>query len=197
MSAARRTRLQGAERRRLLEEAAGRLFGEQGYAATRLSDIAAAAHVTKPMLYRHFDSKKALYLALLSRHRDDLPRFAEQVADHPPELRREALLDAWLAYVQDHGYAWRMLFRDTSGDAEIQAFRREVQTRAREVMAALIESEAEASVPPQEVEPLAEFLRSGGAGLALWWLEHPGVPRPVVLAALTRIANGLTAPPAA
>jgi AcrR family transcriptional regulator len=195
MSAARRPRLQGAERRRLLEEAAGRLFGEQGYAATRLSDIAAAAHVTKPMLYRHFDSKKALYLALLSRHRDDLPRFAEQVADHPPELRREALLDAWLAYVQDHGYAWRMLFRDTSGDAEIQAFRRKVQTRAREVMAGLIQ--AEISIPSDEVKPLAEFLRSGGAGLALWWLEHPEVPRPVVLATLTRIANGLTARSAA
>ena len=189
MVRATRQRLQPSERRRLLEEAAGRLFAERGYDGTTLSDIAAAADVTKPMLYRHFDSKKALYLGLLEKHRDDLPRFVERAAASPPESRLEALLDTWLSYVQEHGYAWKMIFRDRTGDAQIQAFRHEVQARARVVMAALVESESDATA--EEVEPLAEFLRSGGAGLALWWLEHPEVPRRAVLGVLTRIANGL------
>jgi AcrR family transcriptional regulator len=185
----RRQRLQPSRRRRLLENAAARLFGERGYDGTTLTDIAAAANVTKPMVYRHFDSKKTLYLALLEKHREDLPRFAEQAAASPPESRLETLLDTWLRYVQEHGYAWKMIFRDTSGDAQIQAFRGEVQDRARQVMATLVQSESAATA--EEVEPLAEFLRSGGAGLALWWLEHPEVPRQAVLAALTRIAHGL------
>ena len=63
-------RLPGAERRELILESAGRQFGERGYAHTSLDEIAAAAGVTKPILYRHFESKKACYLALLERHRD-------------------------------------------------------------------------------------------------------------------------------
>ena len=62
-----RTRLRPAERRATIIEAAGRLFGERGYEATTLDDVAAAAGVTKPILYRHFDSKRDLYLALLER----------------------------------------------------------------------------------------------------------------------------------
>ena len=73
-----RRRLPVAERRELIVEAAGQLFGERGYDGTRLDDIAAAAGVTKPILYRHFDSKRDLYLALLARHREDLSSFARR-----------------------------------------------------------------------------------------------------------------------
>src|SRR3954452_8823415 len=89
-----------AERRELIMEVAGRLFGEHGYDGTRLDDIAAAAGVTKPVLHRHFDSKRDLYLALLPRHRDDLPMFTGGM---PTEVSlREGLhtiLDGWLGYV--------------------------------------------------------------------------------------------------
>lgn len=49
------------ERRDLIARAAGRLFAERGYAGTRLEDVAAAAQVTKPIVYRRFGSKKGLY----------------------------------------------------------------------------------------------------------------------------------------
>src|SRR3954451_1459274 len=89
-------RLPAAERRELILTAAGRLFGKRGYSRVTLDEIAAAAGVTKPMLYRHFDSKKALYLALLERHRDDLPRFFEGVPrDLPFNERIEANLETW------------------------------------------------------------------------------------------------------
>jgi AcrR family transcriptional regulator len=151
-----------------------------------LDQIAAAANVTKPVLYRHFDSKKALYLALLQRHRDDLPRFFERVPDDLPlERRLEAILETWFEYVSEHGYAWRMLFRDAGGDAEIQAYRRANYDRAREVLAGFIR--AQGDVPKRQVEPLAEFLRSGGAGLALWLLDHPEIPRSTLVATAKRV----------
>src|SRR3954451_13784027 len=109
-------RLPVEERRGLIVEAAGRLFGERGYDATTLDDVAAAAGVTKPILYRHFDSKRDLYLALLRRHRDDLPVFADAIpASGSPEEVVRAVLDVWLDYVESHLYAWRMLFRDRCG----------------------------------------------------------------------------------
>jgi AcrR family transcriptional regulator len=51
---------------RILVEAT-RLFSENGYAGTRMSDIAAAIGVTKPIVYRHFDSKQTLFEALVQR----------------------------------------------------------------------------------------------------------------------------------
>jgi AcrR family transcriptional regulator len=193
MATARQKRLPGAERRVLILEAAGRLFGERGYARTNLDEIAAAAGVTKPVLYRHFDSKKALYLALLERHRDDLPRFFERVpADLAFEQRVEAILDAWFDYVAEHGYAWRMLFRDAGGDEEVRAFRQNNYDRAREVLAGFIRSQK--GIPRQQVEPLAEFLRAGGAGLALWSLEHPEVSKATLIATAKRVLAAAATP---
>jgi AcrR family transcriptional regulator len=51
---------------RILVEAT-RLFSENGYAGTRMSDIASAIGVTKPIVYRHFDSKQSLFEALVRR----------------------------------------------------------------------------------------------------------------------------------
>jgi AcrR family transcriptional regulator len=191
-----RKRLRSAERRAVIMEAAGRLFGERGYAATTLDEIAAAAGVTKPVLYRHFASKKALYIALLERHREDLPGFfARLPAGLSVEERMEAVLETWFAYVGERGYAWKMLFRDTGGGAEIEAFRRATQDRAREVLAAFIRGQSGVSVRSREVEPLAEFLRAGGAGLALWSLDHPEVPRKDLVAVAKQVFAGLAASP--
>jgi AcrR family transcriptional regulator len=46
-----RRRLKKPERRALIEDAASALFAERGYAETKLDDIAAAAGVTKQLLY--------------------------------------------------------------------------------------------------------------------------------------------------
>jgi AcrR family transcriptional regulator len=193
----RRKRLPGGERKAVIEKAAGTLFGERGYSGTTLDQIAAASNVTKPVLYRHYESKRALYLELIARHRRDLPRFFERVpADVPPETRIEAILEIWFAYVAEHGYAWKIVFRDSGGDAKIQAARRRVQARAREVLAGFIRAQPGLSVPEEQVEPLAEFLRTGGAGLALWSLDHPEVPREALVGTFARLLRGLLAIPA-
>jgi AcrR family transcriptional regulator len=188
----RRRRLPVAQRRELIVDAAGRLFGERGYAGTRLDDVAAAAGVTKPILYRHFESKRALYLALLERHRDDLARFAGLIpAEGRVEERLRSVLDLWLDYVEEHSYAWRMLFRDTGGGPEVEAFRREVHARARAVLAAIIRSLSERPVPRREVEAVAELMSMGMASLVLWWMEGAGVSRGAVLDAMVRVWSGV------
>jgi AcrR family transcriptional regulator len=187
-----RRRMPGVERRALIVESAGRLFGRRGYDGTRLDDVAAAAGVTKPILYRHFDSKKALYLALLERHRDDLSRFAEIVpAEGPLEERVRAVLTVWVAYVETHAYAWRMLFRDSGGGADVHAFRLEVHARARAVLVGVIRSLSEEPIPRRELEPLAEMMSMGMAAVVLWWLDHPRASRAAVLDAITRAWTGL------
>lgn len=192
-----RRRLRAPERQTLILEAAGRLFGERGFDATRLDDVAAASGVTKPVLYRHFDGKAALYLALLERHRRDLDGFAAAIpAAGTLEQRLRAVLEVWLGYVETHAYAWRMLFRDHGGGPEIDAFRRDVHARARAVLAALIAALAERPLPPRELDPLAELLSMGMASLVLWWLDEPATPREAIVDAMTRVWTGLLAPAA-
>ena len=187
-------RLPADQRRALILDSAGRLFGERGYAHTTLDEIAEAAQVTKPVLYRHFDSKKDLYLALLRRHQDDLPKFFQSVPeDLPPDERLEAILDTWFAYVSERGFAWRMLFRDAGGDAEIRAFRQASYDRAREVLVEYLVGGG-TGIPKGEVEPLAEFIRAGGAGLALWSLDHPKVSRSTLVATAKRVLSSLATP---
>jgi len=190
-----RRRLPGAERRELITEAAGRLFGERGYDGTRLDDVAAAAGVTKPVLYRHFDSKRDLYLALLARHREDLPTLVSAMsAEGSLRERLRAVLEGWLEYVETHSYAWQMLFRDTGGGPDVRAFRREVHARARDVLAEIIRSLGDARIPREEIEPLAELMSMGMAALVLWWMEDPGTSRAALVDAMTRVWTGLLSP---
>jgi AcrR family transcriptional regulator len=58
-------RLPAAERRLALVETAIRLFTESSYRGTTTAEIARAAGVSEPILYRHFGSKRELYLAAL------------------------------------------------------------------------------------------------------------------------------------
>lgn len=56
-------RLGAAERRAAILDCACRVFADGSFRGTTTAEIARAAGVTEPILYRHFASKRALYLA--------------------------------------------------------------------------------------------------------------------------------------
>jgi len=58
-------RLPAGKRRESIVEAALAVFGASSYASATTAAIAAAAGVSEPILYRHFASKKDLYVACL------------------------------------------------------------------------------------------------------------------------------------
>lgn len=176
----------------MIEDAAAALFAEHGYGATRLEDIATRAGITKQLLHRHFADKTALYLALLERHRSDLDSFAGAIPHSGTlEERLRAVVEVWLDYVQAHKYAWKLLFRDSGGGPEIQAFRGAVHARAREVLVELLRDLSPQSIPAREREPLAELLSMGQAALVLWWIDNPAVSRTAIVDAITRVWVGV------
>jgi AcrR family transcriptional regulator len=59
------TRMPAAERRLALIETAIRVFSDGSYRGTTTAEIARAAGISEPILYRHFASKRDLYLAAL------------------------------------------------------------------------------------------------------------------------------------
>ena len=67
-------RLPADQRRQQLLDVARDVFAERGFHATSMDEIAEAAGVTKPVLYQHFPSKRALYVELLTDTGDQLLR---------------------------------------------------------------------------------------------------------------------------
>ncbi len=63
-------RLPGAVRREQLLQCAEALFARRGYARATTAELAKAAGVTEPIIYRHFPSKRALFIALIERTAD-------------------------------------------------------------------------------------------------------------------------------
>jgi AcrR family transcriptional regulator len=59
------TRLSGPERRAAVVETACRIFAQGSYHGSTTAQIAREMGVTEPVLYRHFASKRELYLACL------------------------------------------------------------------------------------------------------------------------------------
>jgi AcrR family transcriptional regulator len=78
-------RMAAADRRRHLVETAIRLFTEGSYRGTTTAEIARTAGVSEPILYRHFASKRELYLAALehvwAKTRDAWERTLDESAD--------------------------------------------------------------------------------------------------------------------
>lgn len=75
----RTTRTKGADRKRQLVDSAASLFVQRGYAQVSVADIARAAGVTAPSVYRHFDDKQSLLAAAVLAGVDDLEACTDRV----------------------------------------------------------------------------------------------------------------------
>ena len=189
-------RLAPSERRVLIERAATRLFAERGYVATTVDDIVQAAGLTKPMLYRHFESKQELCIALLERFRAELiaaplARFTAGAVDQRAQLG--TMIDAWLEHIEQHPDETRLLFTPILGDPEVGRVQRDLHARQRATQVALLR-ELVPRLEGPEAESLGEGIRSSLAGVALWWLDHPDVPRHIPARALLRLIQGILVP---
>jgi AcrR family transcriptional regulator len=122
---AKRTRLRGEERRALMLRSAKRVFARSTYAEASTGELARESEVTEPMLYKHFGSKKGLFLAVL---REFSTQFLDLLQERISRRAEQDVLDA-LAHVVDDYRATikadpetqRLLFQAVidSGDPEI------------------------------------------------------------------------------
>jgi AcrR family transcriptional regulator len=117
--AARRTRLPRAERARQVLAAAARAFARSGYAATSMDDIAAEAGISKLMLYRDFDGKRELYVAVLEGLQR---RLAELVGDDPEGGASVRGLAALVRVAREQPNAFVLLFRHAAREPEFAAW---------------------------------------------------------------------------
>lgn len=186
----RRRRIGRAARRSLIEAAASELFAARGYRGASIEEIARRSGVTPPVLYDHFESKLDLYRQLLERHFAELREVWRRhfSGDDPPRERVARSFDAWFAYVEEHPFAGRVLFRDAAADPEVAAVHAAVASSSRAAILPLFAAEPGAaelagSIEGEGLEMAWVVLRGVLQGLAIWWTDNPGVPRQRVVAA--------------
>ena len=92
-----RPRLQAGDRRRAVLDAACRVFVRSSYRGATTSEIAREAGITEPILYRHFRSKRDLYLACLDEAAQRFRETAEEALAANPEGCLGAIIDAYMA----------------------------------------------------------------------------------------------------
>lgn len=180
-----RRRIGSDARRQLIIEAALEVFAERGYHAASLGEIARRAGVTKPVLYDHFSSKRDLHLWLLEQQRDALFEHTRQhlTGAGTAAERVERAVDAVFAYVETHPFAWRLLFRESTGEPEIVEAHRRIQQQASEAIVKTLIADAAVAVADDEDDrertaaALGELLGGGMRGVARWWYDHREMPR--------------------
>ena len=153
-----------AERRAATTEAilkAGRrLFGEQGFAATTMDDIAEAARVAKGAVYHHFATKEAVFEAVFDQVSHDLVLEIDRAARTERDI-----LAAMVAGTQHYfaacakGPTGQIILRD--GPAVLGWERwREIDARhfGGKIPRALAAAMDAGLIARQPVEPLARLL---------------------------------------
>ncbi|HEX5449151.1 MAG TPA: TetR/AcrR family transcriptional regulator [Gaiellaceae bacterium] len=89
-------RLTAEERRQDVLLAACRVFGERSYRGSTTAEIARASGISEPILYRHFGSKRDLYLACLDESWRRLREAAETAIAADPHSCLGAIADAYM-----------------------------------------------------------------------------------------------------
>jgi AcrR family transcriptional regulator len=94
-----RTRMKGEERREDILNHAKTVFARYGYADASTGELARASEVTEPMLYKHFGSKKGLFLAVMQQFGN---RFVDLWRGRVNRRAENDLLDALAQVILDY-----------------------------------------------------------------------------------------------
>src|SRR5436305_214038 len=150
-------RMRKADRKQQLLSQAKQLFVGLGYHATTTEKIAAAAGVSEPVLYRHFDSKKALFLEVLDEvRRATLTRWhAETAGLTDPLAKLHAITDRYLGTTREHALEFRVLHRALveTDDGEVTALLRGFYLESEELLARVIAEGQQAGVFRRSLDP--------------------------------------------
>jgi AcrR family transcriptional regulator len=168
-------------RREQLLAAGTELLGRRPYDEVSIGEIAAAAEVSKGLLYHYFPTKKDFVIAALRRGEDELEELTAPDPDVPPAAQLAAGLDRFLDFVEGHAAAYVAIFRSRGGgDPEIEAT---LEANRQRRLGALIDALARWESSPVEVKrtPLLETALQGWIffveGAVLRWLERRDLER--------------------
>jgi AcrR family transcriptional regulator len=173
------TRLPAAERRLAILDAALGVFAGGSYSGATTADIAREAGVSEPILYRHFASKRELYLACLDAAWASMREaFDEKIAELGDREAVAAIGAASRAFHASGGVRpvtlWMQALTEAGEDAEIQGFLRLQLREVHDYVAGALRRAQAAGGVPADRDPEAEAWIFVGAALLLTFADRLG-----------------------
>jgi AcrR family transcriptional regulator len=178
MAAPRRARLSTDARREQLVALGIDIFSERPFDEVSIDDIAAAAGISKGLLYHYFPSKRDFYVAVIRSAADEMQALTEPDPALEPRERLAAALERYLEYVETHARGYATVLRAGIGSDPAVA---EIVEEVRGAMVARLLDDLPA-VPAGEEPPVALRVAVRGwvgfvEAASLDWLEHRGLAR--------------------
>jgi AcrR family transcriptional regulator len=165
-------RMQNEERRALLLERATQLFGEYGYDALSMAQIAREANISKALLYHYFPSKSRLFEAALASGAAELRARVELDPALGPSEQLSATLDAFLGWVQERPGAYAKML-ESAGASEVRATMAQVRSETAEQILSGLGPEGAQPATRAAVFGWLAFLDAA----ILDWIEHDDMTR--------------------
>lgn len=163
------------ERRRQLIGVALELFSHRSPDDVSIDEIAAAAGISRPLVYHYFPGKLSLYEAALKRAADDLAERFVEPREGPLGARLLRVMGRFLAFVDDHGPGFSALMR--GGPAVGSSTTNALIDSVRQAAYVQILSHLGITDPPTRLELVVRSWISLAESTALIWLDGRRVPR--------------------
>nr|WP_045073201.1 TetR/AcrR family transcriptional regulator [Psychromicrobium lacuslunae] len=128
-----------ASRRQALLDAAAELFAQRGFNGVSIEELGAAAGVSGPAVYRHFNGKQAVLAALLLGVSEDLLSGGQAVVDASPDAQQaiRGLIEFQIDFALGNADIIRVQDRDLASMNEDD--RHQVRTLQRDYVALWVE----------------------------------------------------------
>ncbi|MBT2554365.1 TetR/AcrR family transcriptional regulator [Arthrobacter sp. ISL-5] len=171
----RSARLPRDERRAQLLAAAQEVFVANGYHGAAMDEIAETAHVSKPVLYQHFPSKRELYLALLDSHLGTLTDLMMGALNSTTDNKErvQAVMRAYYRFIDSDDQAHRLVFEsDLVNDPDVSARLETFNKAFADAIARVIAEDTK--LPLLEAQLLGRGLAGMAQVSARYWLETDG-----------------------
>lgn len=177
-----RRRLSVEDRRQQLVRVGVELIATRPWDALTMTDIAAAADVSKPLLYHYFSAKRDLYVAAVGSAAEELRWATRPDPTVPPEQRLRRSLEAHVDWIDANALAYRTVLRGgASADPEVQA----IVERSRREVVERIERGTVADHPSAALRIAMRGWVGFLEGACLDWLRVRDIPKPQLVRLLT------------
>lgn len=168
----------GKERREQLMERSARLFADQGYHPTSVSEVVESLGVGKGVFYWYFDSKEDLFKEILSSAQHDLRRRQQAaIGDEPDPLRRIELgMRASMAWFAENRHLFNLFGFAATEERFRPVLRQNEEVAVADVVKHLKDAMAQGHIPDGDPEVLAHALIGAGRHLARTYLYEANEP---------------------
>ncbi|AVZ72631.1 TetR family transcriptional regulator [Streptomyces lunaelactis] len=170
-----RRRMGVEERRQQLIGVALELFSHRSPDDVSIDEIAAAAGISRPLVYHYFPGKQSLYEAALRRAADELAARFREPREGPLGARLLRVMGRFFDFVDEHGPGFSALMRGgpAVGSSTTNAMIDEVRQAAYEQILAHLGVER----PPARLQLVVRSWVSLAESTALIWLDGREIPR--------------------